>query len=239
MGTKMAYVLIPRRNKNLLRDCEWPGPSIGPATGRASSLDPRSGHRVGVSACRGLVGPALPVPRPCPVRPRCSHAEAYQRVGADALTCVRVHEPRRRTPAVAALSILSATAPESQSAIVFTGVFVIVWCGAGVITLNSKLLGGRVYAASRVADVRSWLALTAVAILPGVAVASACARPRSFFQSVCVLGYCICPLVLVAFVGLFVPIVLVRVILVTGAFLWSSYGLWMPAGVRPRPRWRC
>lgn len=42
----------------------------------------------------------------------------------------------------------------------FTDVFLIVWCGAAVVTVNAQLLGGKI----------------------------------SFFQSVCVLGYCILPL---------------------------------------------
>ena len=49
---------------------------------------------------------------------------------------------------------------EEDSALVFTAVFVIVWCGAAVVTANTALLGGKI----------------------------------SFFQSVCVLGYCIFPL---------------------------------------------
>merc|ERR1712070_542051 len=55
-------------------------------------------------------------------------------------------------------------AKDSQSAVVFASVFVIVWVGAAVISINSRLLGGQV----------------------------------SFFQSICVLGYCICPLVIAA-----------------------------------------
>jgi hypothetical protein len=35
---------------------------------------------------------------------------------------------------------------DDQSALVFAAVFVIVWCGAAVVTLNSKLLGGNVCA---------------------------------------------------------------------------------------------
>jgi len=66
--------------------------------------------------------------------------------------------------------ILSFTGPEDQQISVFTGVFVIVWCGSAIVTINAKLLGGAV----------------------------------SFFQSVCTLGYCIFPLVLIAFVTIFV-----------------------------------
>ncbi|XP_065668809.1 protein YIPF6 isoform X2 [Hydra vulgaris] len=50
---------------------------------------------------------------------------------------------------------------ESDGAPQFAQVFAVVWVGSGVVTLNSKLLGGTI----------------------------------SFFQSVCVLGYCVLPLV--------------------------------------------
>ncbi|KAG0166546.1 hypothetical protein DFQ30_007076 [Apophysomyces sp. BC1015] len=40
--------------------------------------------------------------------------------------------------------MLSAKAPSDQSVAIFTGVFVIVWVGAAVVTLNAKLLGGAV-----------------------------------------------------------------------------------------------
>ncbi|KAL7748378.1 hypothetical protein RI367_006340 [Sorochytrium milnesiophthora] len=38
---------------------------------------------------------------------------------------------------------LSFRAPADQTAEVFTSIFVIVWCGAAVVTINSKLLGGK------------------------------------------------------------------------------------------------
>jgi hypothetical protein len=41
-------------------------------------------------------------------------------------------------------SSLSITSPRDQSALVFAAVFVIVWCGAGVVTLNAALLGGNI-----------------------------------------------------------------------------------------------
>ncbi|XP_068956513.1 protein YIPF6 isoform X3 [Petaurus breviceps papuanus] len=77
----------------------------------------------------------------------------------------------------------------------FAEVFVIIWFGAVVITLNSKLLGGTI----------------------------------SFFQSLCVLGYCVlpltvamlvCRLVLLAGMG---PInFLIRLIVVIAMFAWST-----------------
>lgn len=50
-------------------------------------------------------------------------------------------------PLVACLGlavVLSLNAPPQQSLSVFTGVFVIVWVGSIVVTLNSRLLGGKV-----------------------------------------------------------------------------------------------
>ncbi|XP_054851985.1 protein YIPF6 [Eublepharis macularius] len=77
----------------------------------------------------------------------------------------------------------------------FAEVFVIIWFGAVVITLNSKLLGGTI----------------------------------SFFQSLCVLGYCIlpltvallvCRLVLLAYSGTISFIV--RLLVVMAMFGWST-----------------
>jgi hypothetical protein len=39
-------------------------------------------------------------------------------------------------------SSLSFAASTDQIALVFASVFVIVWCGAGIVTLNAALLGG-------------------------------------------------------------------------------------------------
>jgi len=60
--------------------------------------------------------------------------------------------------------MLSYAAPSDQASTAFASVFVIVWCGAFVVTLNAQFLGGKI----------------------------------SNFQSVCVLGYCVFPLVLSA-----------------------------------------
>merc|ERR1711892_1165457 len=59
-------------------------------------------------------------------------------------------------------------APYDQKSLVFASVFVIVWLGAAVVTVNALLLGGNI----------------------------------SFFQSVCVLGYCIFPLNIASFICL-------------------------------------
>ena len=57
-------------------------------------------------------------------------------------------------------TMLSWFAPHEQMSLVFASVFVIISCGAAVVTVNALLLGGQM----------------------------------SFFQSVCVLGYCVFPL---------------------------------------------
>jgi len=80
----------------------------------------------------------------------------------------------------------------------FAEVFVIVWVGAIIVTLNTKLLGGNI----------------------------------SFFQSVCVLGYCLLPLVislilcrivLFAAPGPSTFVVIMRMIITLIGFLWSTF----------------
>ncbi|KAJ3235001.1 Yip1 member 6 [Chytriomyces hyalinus] len=82
---------------------------------------------------------------------------------------------------------LSLTAPESQVATVFTSIFVIIWGGAAIVTLNTKLLGGKL----------------------------------SIFQTICVLGYCIFPLVLASIVCLLVSSIIARAVIVAASFGWS------------------
>ena len=91
--------------------------------------------------------------------------------------------------------MLSITAPEDQKALVFAGVFVIVWIGAAVVTLNAQLLGGKI----------------------------------SFFQSVCILGYCVFPLNVACFVclffkALFTYTLFIKLIVVGVGFVWSTRG---------------
>lgn len=45
----------------------------------------------------------------------------------------------------------------------------------------------------------------------------------SFFQSLCVLGYCLFPLVLAAVITLFVRMLWIRLPICLGAFGWSAY----------------
>eukprot|EP00638_Chattonella_subsalsa_P006823 CAMPEP_0117748330 /NCGR_PEP_ID=MMETSP0947-20121206/9035_1 /TAXON_ID=44440 /ORGANISM="Chattonella subsalsa, Strain CCMP2191" /LENGTH=195 /DNA_ID=CAMNT_0005565939 /DNA_START=70 /DNA_END=660 /DNA_ORIENTATION=- len=89
--------------------------------------------------------------------------------------------------------LLCLTAPEEQAALVFAAVFVVVWVGAAVVTLNAQLLGGNI----------------------------------SFFQSVCVLGYCVFPLDVAAFLLLFFRLItlnffIIKFIVVCVAFAWAT-----------------
>ncbi|CAN0441197.1 unnamed protein product, partial [Laminaria digitata] len=89
--------------------------------------------------------------------------------------------------------VLSCSAPTDQGALVFAAVFVVVWCGAALVTLNAQLLGGTI----------------------------------SFFQSVCVLGYCVFPLLVSAFFCLLLSLfsvtnIIVRVALVLVGFVWAT-----------------
>jgi len=85
----------------------------------------------------------------------------------------------------------------------FAEVFVIVWVGAMIVTLNTKLLGGNI----------------------------------SFFQSVCVLGYCLLPLVLSLILCMLVllatqntALVIVRCVIVLAGFVWSTFASMMFLG---------
>lgn len=100
-------------------------------------------------------------------------------------------------------SLLSWFAPPAQKSLVFASVFVIVWLGAAVVTVNALLLGGNI----------------------------------SFFQSVCVLGYCIFPLNIASFICLLGGPLIWRMIVVAVCFFWST-GASLGARERPTP-WRC
>merc|ERR1712211_221773 len=94
----------------------------------------------------------------------------------------------------------------------FAEVFVIVWVGAMIVTLNTKLLGGSI----------------------------------SFFQSVCVLGYCLLPLVLslilcrvVLLANQNTALVIVRLIIVLAGFVWSTFASMQFLGDCNPPPGRC
>jgi hypothetical protein len=98
-------------------------------------------------------------------------------------------------------ALLSWFAPAEQASLVFASVFVIIWCGAAVVTVNALLLGGNI----------------------------------SFFQSVCVLGYCIFPLNIASLICLLGGNIVWRVIVVAVCFFWSTGA---SLGARRRPLYR-
>ncbi|KAJ8488206.1 hypothetical protein ONZ51_g3715 [Trametes cubensis] len=85
--------------------------------------------------------------------------------------------------------LLSINAPASQSLGVFTSVVVIIAVGSLVVTVQAKLLGGRV----------------------------------SFFQGLCVLGYCVAPLNVAALVSTFVHLIYVRAPIALAAWAWCVW----------------
>ncbi|KAJ3823139.1 hypothetical protein F5880DRAFT_1569259 [Lentinula raphanica] len=85
--------------------------------------------------------------------------------------------------------MLSINAPQSQSLNVFTSVIVICSLGALAVTVQAKLLGGRV----------------------------------SFFQGLCVLGYCVAPLDLAALISCFVRVIYVRAPVALLAWAWCIW----------------
>jgi len=87
--------------------------------------------------------------------------------------------------------MLSINSPSAHSLNVFTSVIVICSLGALAVTVQAKLLGGRV----------------------------------SFFQGLCVLGYCIAPLDIAALISCFVPVIYIRApiaLLAWGWCIWAS-----------------
>eukprot|EP00415_Alexandrium_ostenfeldii_P002931 UN2931 len=84
--------------------------------------------------------------------------------------------------------ILAAQVPSSQASYAFADVFVIVWVGSAVVTLNALLLQGRV----------------------------------SFFQTVCVLGYCLFPLVIAAFCAMLLRVDVLKVAFVAVGLAWAA-----------------
>ncbi|WWC71577.1 uncharacterized protein I206_105535 [Kwoniella pini CBS 10737] len=85
--------------------------------------------------------------------------------------------------------ILSIDAPQEQSMQVFSLVISLVTIGSVVVTVNSKLLGGKV----------------------------------SFFQSLCVLGYALAPILLASIVSLLVHTLFVRIPVSLACWAWSVW----------------
>lgn len=83
------------------------------------------------------------------------------------------------------LSLFLSVAKGDQSSVVFSGVFCLVWIGEAAVTLQIKLLGGKMYVSMNPC-------LLCLLLLTNVAAFS------SFFQSICIIGYTLFPLVIAA-----------------------------------------
>lgn len=114
IGSKVVQVLHPTAGNAVLRDWDLWGPLVV----RFGPFHPASES----------------LPDPNPVLPRA------RRPAVDERSAQPPHLPRSQP--VNKVFLLAATA--EQSLPIFTGVFVLVWVGSIIITLNAKLLGGKV-----------------------------------------------------------------------------------------------
>lgn len=138
-------------------------------------------------------------------------------------------------------TVLSLSASVGQSAVVFASVFAMVWLGAAVVTVNAYLLGADMCVSRRAHGLdRAWRFPPPVGEPPPTPTPTP-SPPRpvpspstplllfsrncsSFFQSLCVLGYCIFPLVLAALVCFLVSNSIVRTIVIISALVWATRG---------------
>ena len=105
--------------------------------------------------------------------------------------------------------LLSINAREDQRSLVFSGVFATVWLGETIVTLQIKLLGGNMYVPY---STTLFISLTY--------------SHSSFFQSVCIIGYTLFPLVIASLLSA------VRVPKIVRIPVYSVLGLWsLAAGV--------
>ncbi|KAH8419495.1 hypothetical protein KR222_011337, partial [Zaprionus bogoriensis] len=110
----------------------------------------------------------------------------------------------------------------------FAQVFVIVWIGAAIVTLNSKLLGGNMY-------VHTFLYALSIYLYALFAYSS-------FFQSVCVLGYCLTPVALALIVCRVILLstqtrflFFLRFVTTTLGFAWATYASFIFLGQSQPP----
>lgn len=108
--------------------------------------------------------------------------------------------------------LLSINARDDQRSLVFSGVFATIWIAEAIVTFQIKLLGGNMYA-------------------PSSPINSQCSKltqylHSSFFQSVCIIGYTLFPMVIAAMLSA------LRVPTIVRIPVYSVLGLWsLAAGV--------
>ena len=101
--------------------------------------------------------------------------------------------------------LLSLNAREDQRSLVFSGVFATIWIAEAIVTLQIKLLGGNMYVK------RSLISIAG----------RANTSSSSFFQSICIIGYTLFPLVIASLLSaLHVPTI-VRIPVYSVLGLWS------------------
>lgn len=131
-----------------------------------------------------------------------------------------VHTPSRETRSILTIVLfnrgpllfclllsffLSLNAREDQRSEVFSGVFALIWIGEAVVTLQIKLLGGTMYV-----------------LLPSYFLRLLLTRIHSsFFQSVCIIGYTLFPMVIASILSAFHVPMVVRIPVYSVLGLWS------------------
>ena len=91
-----------------------------------------------------------------------------------------------------------------QKSLAFSGVFAIIWIGEAVVTVQIKLLGGNMCEASQYLNMIFFLT-----------------TDRSFFQSVCIIGYTLFPLVIASLMSALHLLVIARIPVYIVLVLWS------------------
>ncbi|CCW63734.1 unnamed protein product [Phytomonas sp. EM1] len=84
---------------------------------------------------------------------------------------------------------LATSAPENMTGVIFSAVFVLVWIGSAVVTLNAKFLGSTI----------------------------------SFFQTVCVMGYCIAPICVGALIDIIIPPFWLKLLISVFVWVWACW----------------
>jgi hypothetical protein len=110
--------------------------------------------------------------------------------------------------------LLSINAREDQRSLVFSGVFAMIWIAEAIVTFQIKLLGGNMYVQRKTNSPTPATVHTRLT------------HQSSFFQSVCIIGYTLFPLVIAALLSA------LRVPTIVRIPVYSVLGLWsLAAGV--------
>jgi hypothetical protein len=120
-------------------------------------------------------------------------------------------------------------APPSQSLGVFTSVIVICSVGALVVTVQAKVRSSREPRCPFTHSPRSCLVVECQSHPYIVLFHLTHSCYSSFFQGLCVLGYCIAPLDIAALISCFVRVIYVRAPVALLAWAWCIWGMYCHA----------